>query len=99
LLQGAQGRAVCDIDASEAERATPIIAATGVELGAVIRECEKVPVEQGIETGAGRAEMRAGLGRLSGNRQRVGKAPVHLRVAACKRRREQRFGFVCPAFR
>jgi len=39
LLEGAQRRAVRQIDARQVNRSAPIITASGVELGTVIRKC------------------------------------------------------------
>ena len=65
LLESTQSRPIANVDAREFERAATIVAAPGVKFGAMIGKCEEVPLKKGVESGAGRLQMRFGFGGFS----------------------------------
>src|ERR1044071_6766776 len=86
LLDRTAGQTVRDIRAREFECSPAIIAATGVELRAMVREGEQMFRKQLLESDAGCIELCLGLGKSPLRGPNVGKTPRDLRIATRKRR-------------
>jgi hypothetical protein len=82
LFEGAQRRAVRHIDARQIERSTPIITASGIELGTVICKCQQVPFEKRLEPTLSGLHVRFCFSISFLGNQYVGETPTHFWIAA-----------------
>ena len=98
LFDGTACGTIGDIGVRQLEGPPAIIAAAGVELRGMVREGEQMPPKKLIEAGPGGIELSLGLFEPALRSQHIGKAPIDLRIAARKRRQEQRLGVAGAVF-